>query len=156
MYFFGSLLFSCFIVLSSCALNPMFVDHHGASSKHMTISIEKKGYISFKLSDLLAQKKSLMEAHLKEDAQLIIQIKEENQSIGFTPNGDTNRMHYNIAIDLTLKQGKNDEKKTRISSISSYNTNDDFTTDQTKDHVQKRLLNQLSDQIIRKTICLMD
>lgn len=123
--------------------------------KNMAITIEKKGYITHALSDLLHRKKSLMEAHLKENATLLINIKETNQSVGYTPEGDTNRMHYKILVDLTLKQG-NAEKKTRIDCVSSYNTNDDFTTDQTKDHVQRRLLNQLSDQIIRKTICLMD
>ncbi|CAO4840646.1 MAG: hypothetical protein CNLJKLNK_00253 [Holosporales bacterium] len=155
MHYSLFVLLSCCLALTSCSFKPMLKNPEHVSVKKMTISIEKKGYITHKLSDLLERKKNLMEAHLKADAALFITFKEANQSVGYTPEGDTNRMHYTILVDLTLKQGTG-EKKIRIDCVSSYNTNDDFTTDQTKDHVQTRLLNQLSDQIIRKTISLMD
>jgi hypothetical protein len=164
--FFQFFLISFFsLFLSSCGLEPMFKnksDDPIMKSCKLTLKIDQNGYTSFNLQNRLNQRKGLIEARLKADSTLYVKITEEFTAVNVVDARVSNRNNGRIAVDLKLTYvdhitGKPEQKETRLDCISSYDLDQEeqFAAEQAKESVRNRLINNLTDEIIRETLYLI-
>lgn len=166
-YMFFQVFLSLFIALflSSCALEPMLKDektHPAVKSSKLVLKVSQSGYSSFNLENRLNQRKGLIEGRLKTDATLYIKITEEFTAVNVIGSHASNRNNGRIAIDLKITYidpvtQKPEQKETRLDCISSYDLDQEeqFAAEQAKESVRNRLINNLTDEIIRETLYLI-
>ncbi len=150
--------------LNGCGFSPLYKEKNlknGAlASHHLTIKVEKNGYTSMKLQNILEKKKHLIEQNLKNNASLTVSSTEEYAPVGISNDGLTTRTQGRIAIDLTLTQKINPliSKTAHFDHVSSYNMDegDSFACERTQSSVRLRLLEILSDQIVQETLYLLE
>lgn len=139
-------------ILSSCSLQPVHKDCIECYA--LTVKVAPSGYLSYKLSKLLESKKAMIERYLNQNATLSVSLSEEFGTIAMTEAGLSARAHGSIVVDISFSEKGKGVKTNRLDCVSSYNINDGdpYMNDQAKSFVRERLLNNLSDQIIRKVI----
>ena len=167
MLFRAFIIFVFGAILCSCGLQPLLRDDSAQQtdikSYKLNFIVSKRGYTSFNLKNKLEQKKALIEAHLKSDTVLHVGITEEFTAVNVVDPRISNRNNGRIAVDLKIvfndpKTNKPVEKTTRLDCISSYDLSEgeQFAAEQTRDSVRNRLIDNLSNEIIRETLYLIE
>lgn len=158
--------FGLVFFLSACSLEPVFknaTNTKDINQYNLLLKLEYSGYHAFKLKNILERKKGLIEGRLTQNSILKIKISEEFMAINIAQTGDSNRNNGRIIADITLhythpKTQEIIEKTARLDCISSYDLDiqESFASTRTKDSTRNRLLESLSDEIIRTTLYLVD
>ncbi|CAO5682888.1 MAG: hypothetical protein HEEMFOPI_00797 [Holosporales bacterium] len=156
---FLSLAFCLFI--NGCGFQPLYLNHPKSDTHHtLTIKLKSSGYTAVKLQNMLEMRKGLIESKLNHDTTLIVITTEEFAPIGIASDGLTTRSQGRIAIDLSLTEKTIPQitKTAHFDHVSSYNMDDgdSFVYERTQNSVRLRLLEALSDQIVRETLYLLD
>lgn len=157
---------TCSFLLTSCSFQPLIINEKykpNSQNCALTIQVNKKGYASFNLKNRLEQKKGLIEGRLQSNAHLDITLSEEFTALNVVNARVSNRNNGRISVDIALiytnpETNQKEKKSTRLDCISSYDLDEDeqFAAQQTKDSVRNRLINSLTDEIIKETLYLLE